>query len=195
MISCVLLLVLGTGVLPMEVATTVAEIDSIVQNYLDQSLQSTVRPFLGTLAPVQGVGVNSWEVFVYEETEYELADDDMFMRQRHYRMECLFNHAGFEISTSFFFDIDENLILCVSAWCTNNETSSLLYTDQFYFSENSLLACSSDGAPLRLPSDEDTQKGMDRLEYAQYVLNQIVNEPPGTPPVLFEQIEYIYDNY
>jgi len=70
MINCVLLLVLGTGTLPVETTTAVALIDSIVQNYLDQNLQSAVRPFLGTLSPVQGAGVNSWEVFIYEDRFY-----------------------------------------------------------------------------------------------------------------------------
>lgn len=194
MINCVLLLVLGTGTLPVETAAAVTEIDSIVQNYLDQNLLNPSRRFLGTLEPVQGPGIQSWEVFIFEETEYEHLDDDILMSQRHYRMDCLFNHAGFEILTSFFFDIEENPVLCISTWRTENDHSPL-YEDRFYFSEGAILACSSDGASLRLPSDEDTQKGLDRLGYAQYVLNQVVNEPPGTPPVLFEQIGYIYDNF
>ncbi|MCK5841340.1 MAG: hypothetical protein KAH31_04180 [Candidatus Sabulitectum sp.] len=194
MISCVLLLVLGTSTLPVETTAAVTEIDSMVQNCLDQDILYPARHFLGTMKPVQGPGIKSWEVFIFEETEYELLDDDMLMSQRHYRMDCLFNHADYEIFTSFFFDIEENPVLCISTWRTENG-HSLLYEDRFYFSEGTIIACSSDGASLRLPSDEDTQKGLDRLGYAQYVLNQIMNEPPGTPPVLFEQIEYIYAEF
>lgn len=64
MINCVLLLVLETGALPVETTAAVTEIDSIIQNCLDQDLLSPARRFLGTMKPVQGPGIKSWKVFI-----------------------------------------------------------------------------------------------------------------------------------
>lgn len=202
------LALMGTGTLSPATLSLIAEIDSMVESYLNPHL-APARYFLGTLPPVQGPGIRTWDIRLYEETEYELAEDDMLMWQRHFRMECSYSHSDFDITTSFFFDLDENPVLCISKWWLNNgetplsmlsqgrtsDLTLLLFVDKFYFSKNAVLAYSFDGAPLAIPSENELELGLNRLEYAQYILDNIVTSSPGSPPVFQEQIEYIYDNF
>lgn len=192
-VFCILPFLLGTSTLSPLSTNSVAEIDLLVES-LDQNHLTPGRHFLGTLPPVQGPGFRRWEVFLYEETEYELIEETTFMQERVYRIEHLFYHSDFCITTSYFYDPDENPVICISAWWLENEEFPV-FEDRFYFSGNDVLACSYDGEPLTVPSENDIEKGIYRLEYAQYILD-CVNAPcPGSSPVFLEQFEYVYDNF
>lgn len=66
---------------------------------------------------------------------------------------------------------------------------------RFYYSQGEVIACSYDEESLVLPSESHREKGIARLAYLGYTLENIVSDPPGTPPVFMEQVEYIYENY
>ncbi len=190
---CILPFLLGTSSLSPASTASVADIDLLFES-LDQNHLTPSRHFRGTLPPVQGPGYRSWEVFLYEDTEYELIEEIMFMQERLYRIEHLFHHSDYCITTSYFFDPDENPVLCISAWWLENDESPV-FEDRFYFSGNDVLACCYDGEPLTTPSEDDIEKGIARLEYAQYILD-CVNAPcPGSSPVFTEQFDYVYDNF
>jgi len=175
-------------------ASCVVRIDSLTMNCIAENTHMSPRRFLGTLPPVQGPGICSWEILLYEETRSELIDNDLVMWQHMLMMECSYNHAGFEVTTNYYFDQDENAVLCISSWWLNSEVLPL-FMDRFYYSQGEVIAYAYDEESLVSPSESHREKGTARLAYLRYILDNIVSDSPGAPPVFMEQIEYIYENY
>ncbi len=187
-----LILVSSNNISPL-IASEVTEIDLLV-NGIEENYSVYQRHFSGILPPVQGPGIRSWEVILYEETISEVVDEILFMDEKILQIDCIYYHSGFQIISTYYYNQADEVVLCSSTWSYRSDGIPL-YFDKFYYSGSQVIACSSDDGSLTPPSAADIEKGNSRLRYADHIIEDVISCSAGSPPVFIEQIEYVYENF
>ncbi|MEA3266849.1 MAG: hypothetical protein U9P42_07890 [Candidatus Fermentibacteria bacterium] len=193
LMCCILLLLPGTSELPSEIADAVASIDIMVSEI--ESMGLTSRPFRETNPSFQGPGSSSTEVILREDRLSEIVDDMLIETDLLRKMVCSYNYAAsFRISASYYYDTEENLVLCISTWEARDEVEPLC-EDRYYYSGDEILACSFDGSPLIVPSGTNLDRGYARLEHSEYILTEIAELCLSAPSIFEERFDFVYSSY